>query len=105
MDSAIYTCVEINHDLVRAGGEPIDIKSMSDVELKTKLPELLSLYQSASTTDEVADNGYALAMAYLRLHDRNNAKEVLKELVSRFNGNADYAESVGKWESILNLLE
>lgn len=63
------------------------------------------LYQSASTTDEVADNGYALAMAYLRLHDRNNAKEVLKELVSRFNGNADYAESVGKWESILNLLE
>lgn len=105
VDSAIYTCAEINPDLVRAGGEPIDIKSMSDVELKTKLPELLSLYQSASTTDEVADNGYALAMAYLRLHDRNSAKEVLKELISRFNGDADYAESVGKWESILNLLE
>ena len=78
---------------------------MNDVELKTKLPELISIYQSASTTDEVADNGYALAMAYLRLHDRSKAKEVLEQLVSRFNDNADYAESVGKWKSILNLLK
>lgn len=105
IDNAIYACAEINPDLVRAGGEPIDIKSMNDVELKTKLPELISIYQSASTTDEVADNGYALAMAYLRLHDRSKAKEVLEQLVSRFNDNADYAESVGKWKSILNLLK
>ena len=105
VDNAIYACAEINPDLVRAGGEPIDIKSMSNIELKTKLPELISIYKSASTTDEVADNGYALAMAYLRLHDRSNAKEVLEQLVSRFNDNADYAESVGKWKSILNLLK
>lgn len=105
IDNAIYACAEINPDLVRAGGKPIDIKSMNDVELKTKLPELISIYQSASTTDEVADNGYALAMAYLRLHDRSKAKEVLEQLVSRFNDNADYAESVGKWKSILNLLK
>lgn len=44
-------------------------------------------------------------MAYLRLHDRSNAKEVLKQLVSKFNNDADYAESVDKWESILNLLK
>ena len=105
VDNAIYACAEINPDLVRAGGEPLDVKSMSDDELKAKLPELTSLYQSASNTDEVADNGYALAMAYLRLHDRDNAKVILERLVSRFDGNADYAESVSRWESILNLLK
>ncbi len=105
VDNAIYACAEINPDLVRAGGEPIDVKTMSDDELKAKLPELIALYQSASNTDEIADNGYALAMAYLRLYDRDNAKVILEQLVSRFDGNADYAESVSRWKSILNLLK
>ena len=105
VDNAIYACADVNPDLVRAGGEPIDISSMSDEELKAKIPELISLYQSASTTDEVADYGYALAMAYLRLHDRDNAKEVLEQLISRFDEDADYADSVNKWKSILNLLK
>lgn len=105
VDNAIYACADVNPDLVRAGGEPIDITSMSDDELKAKLPELTSLYQSASTTDEVADYGYALAMAYLRLHDRDNAKLVLEQLVSRFDGDTDYADSVNRWKSILNLLK
>ena len=105
VDNAIYACAEINPDLVRAGGEPLDVKSMSDDELKAQLPELISLYQSASNNDEVADNGYALAMAYLRLHDRDNAKVILERLVSRFDGDADYAESVSRWKSILNLLK
>ena len=78
---------------------------MSDDELKAKLPELIALYQSASNTDEIADNGYAFAMAYLRLHDRDNAKVILEQLVSRYDGNADYAESVSRWKSILNLLK
>lgn len=105
VDNAIYVCADVNPDLVRAGGEPIDISSMSDEELKAKIPELTSLYQSASTTDEIADYGYALAMTYLRLHDRDNAKEVLGQLVSRFDGDVDYADSVNKWKSILNLLK
>ena len=45
VDNAIYACADVNPDLVRAGGEPIDISSMSDDELKAKLPELTSLYQ------------------------------------------------------------
>ena len=105
VDNAIYACAEINPDLVRAGGKPIDVKSMSDDELKAKLPELITLYKSASNTDEVADNGYALAMAYLRLHDRDNAKDILEQLVSRFDGNADYAESVSRWKAILDILK
>lgn len=105
VDNAIYACAEINPDLVRAGGESINVKSMSDDELKAKLPELISLYQSASNNDEAADNGYTLAMAYLRLHDRDNAKVIIEQLVARFDGNADYAESVSRWKSILHLLK
>ena len=105
VDNAIYASADINTDLARSGGEPIDISAMTDDELKVKLLELASLYKSASTTDEIADYGYALAMAYLRLHDRDKAKEVLEQLVSRFNGNEGYAESVNKWKSILNLLK
>ena len=105
VDNAIYASADINPDLVRAGGEPIDLSSMNDDELKAKLPEFASLYKSASTTDDIADYGYALAMAYLRLHDRDKAKEVLEQLVSRFNGNEGYAKSVNKWKSILNLLK
>ena len=105
VDNAIYASADINPDLARSGGEPIDISAMTDDELKVKLPELASLYKSASTTDDIADYGYALAMAYLRLHDRDKAKEVLEQLVSRFNGNEDYAGDVNKWKSILNLLK
>lgn len=105
VDNAIYASADINPDLARSGGEPIDISAMTDDELKVKLPELASLYKSASTTDEIADYGYALAMAYLRLHDRDKAKEVLEQLVSRFNGNEGYAGDVNKWKSILNLLK
>ena len=105
VDNAIYTCADITPDLVRAGGKPIDITPMTQDELKTKLSELESLYQSASTNDEIADTGYALAMAYLRLHDRDRAKSVLNQLVARFEDNSDYADDVNKWKSILNLLK
>ena len=105
VDNAIYTCADIAPDLVRAGGKPIDITPMTQDELKTKLSELESLYQSASTNDEIADTGYALAMAYLRLHDRDRAKSVLNQLIVRFEDNADYADDVNKWKSILNLLK
>lgn len=78
---------------------------MSDDELKARLPELVTLYEAASDTDMLADCGYTLAMSYLRLHDRDNAKDVLEQLVSRFDGNSDYAESVDRWKSILELLK
>lgn len=105
VDNAIYTCADITPDLVRSGGKPIDITSMAQDELKNKLSELESLYQSASTNDEIADTGYALAMAYLRLHDRDRAKSVLNQLVAGFEYNADYKDDVNKWKSILNLLK
>lgn len=105
VDNAIYACADTNASSVRAGGETIDITILNDKDLKERLPELRSHFKSASSEDEFADIGFTLAIAYLRLHDRNSAMEVLEQLVTRFNGNADYAESVSKWKSILVLLK
>ena len=105
VDNAIYACAEINSDLTRDGSEMLDIRSMSDDELKENLHKLASNYNSAETSDEVADNGFALAMAYLRLHDREKAKEVLCQLVSKFKDNPEYAGYVCQWQSILTILK
>lgn len=105
VDNAIYACADINTDLARAGGESINISTMSDDELKASLPTLVNMYQTAETTDEIADNGYTLAMAYLKLHERDKAADVLNQLISRLEGNEDYADSVNKWKSIINLIK
>ena len=105
VDNAIYACAEISTDLTRDGSEILDIQSMTDEELTNKLPLLVANYNSAQSYDDIADNGFALAMAYLRLHDRENAKEILQKLVSQFEDNSEYAGYVSKWQSILNVLK
>lgn len=105
VDNAIYACADLNQDLVRAGGEPIDITLMSDDELKARTPELVTLYETATSTDDVAVNGYALAMAYVRLHDRVKAKKVLTQLINKFDDNEEYAGDVAKWQTTLKLLK
>lgn len=104
VDNAIYACADINTDSARSGGEAIDIGSMTDDELKNEVPTLINLYQTASSSDDIAENGYTLAMVYLKLHERNKAADVLNQLVSRFEGNEGYSDSVNKWKSILNLI-
>lgn len=105
VDKAIYACAEISTDLTRDGSEILDIQSMTDEELTNKLPILVANYNSAQSYDDIADNGFALAMAYLRLHDRENAKEILQKLVSQFEDNSEYSGYVSKWQSILNVLK
>ena len=105
VDNAIYACAEISTDLTRDGSERLDIQSMTDEELKDNLHLLVTNYNSAQSSDEIADDGFALAMAYLRLHDRENAKEILQKLVSQFEDNSEYSGYVSKWQSILNLLK
>lgn len=102
---AIYACADINTDLTRSGGEVVDITKLSDEELKEQLPALMETYKTSSDEVEIADTGYAVAMSYLRLHDAKQAKSILGELITRFKGNPDFAESVSKWESILNVIK
>lgn len=103
---AIYACADKDMMEVRSGhGNPINIDNLSIDELKAEIPNLVHKYDSATDEQEVADNGYILAMAYLRLHDKDNARATLEALINKFKNNPDYSADVKNWESILNLIK
>ncbi|MBD5350158.1 MAG: hypothetical protein HDR89_04665 [Bacteroides sp.] len=68
------------------------------------IPTLERAYQMAPTDDIQAqeDAGMRLAMAYLKIHNRKKAEEILKELSIRF---ADDVEFVAQCQKILNQLK
>lgn len=103
---AIYACADKDMMEVRSGqGTPINIDNLSDKELKAEIPTLVERLETADNEQDIADNGYILAMAYLRLHDKDNAQATLKSLVNKFKNNPDYSADVKNWESILNLIK
>lgn len=68
------------------------------------IPTLERAYQMAPSDDIQAqeDAGMRLAMAYLKLHDRKNAKEILSEMSVRF---VEDEEFVAQCQNILNQLK
>lgn len=89
----------------RAGGEAVDYTAMSTEELKRNIPMLADNYRKAIEGDDVQAQeiaGFTLAMAYLKIHDRKEAVEILREMTVRF---ADDEEFKAQCEEILSLLE
>ena len=72
-----------------------DFSAISDEELKEKLPLYETAYQQGQ--DELI--GLNLAMIYLKLHDKDKALEILKEL------NAKYPESGYRFQDIIIQIE
>ena len=105
VDNAVFTCVEMDINQARGGSDVFNIQYMSENELINIIPILIENYHSAKSLDEIADNGFTLAMAYLRVHDRGEAKSVLNALIDKFGNNPDYADYVSKWQSILTVLK
>lgn len=68
------------------------------------IPSLERAYQMASSDDIQAqeDAGMRLALAYLKLHDRKKAKEILGELSVRF---AEDEEFAAQCQNIINQLK
>lgn len=80
------------------GGSSLAIKdfsAISDEELKEKL----SLYETAYQQDQDGLIGLKLAMIYLKLHNKDKALEILKEL------NAKYPDSEYGFQDIINQIE
>jgi hypothetical protein len=102
VDDAVYASAG---EYVKCDNILIDINSLSDNELKDILPYLETWYRTAKDDSVIADNGYTLALAYLRLHDRDNARTVLTELVNRFDGKEDYKGYTTKCKTILKLIQ
>lgn len=84
------------------GGEAIEISEYNDDKLKEILPILCDIYKSSATVQDALVNGKGLAMVYIKLHDREKAREILQELVSKYSTEEDYAESIAECRKILN---
>lgn len=105
VDNAIYT---FNAEAVvssRSGATQIDISKLNDDQLREQLPQLMKMYTTATDEQEIADNGYSLAMAYIRLHEREEAKKILIQLIERFDGNEDFQGYVTKCKSVLDMIK
>lgn len=86
------------------GNEYIDINEMSKKEIKEYLPVLISQYKNCPPDDIQAcqDAGMRVALAYLKLHDREESRKWLQELIQRF---WDYEPFVNQCQKILDQID
>lgn len=84
--------------------EYVDINEMSEKEVKNYIPTLISEYEECPSDDIQAceDAGLRIALAYLKIHDRNKAKVWLADLIERF---WDDEQFVAQCQRILNQID
>lgn len=70
----------------KGGEEYIDINEMSNKEIKEYIPILISQYEECPQDDIQAceDSGLRVALAYIKIHDRKQARIWLQNLMERF---------------------
>lgn len=75
-----------------------DINNYSAKEVKDILPQLEEDYANAPNDDvqKCQDAGMRLAMAYLKLHDKDKAVKTLEDLASRFHDDEEFSVRCNK---------
>lgn len=84
---------------------PGNVSSSSESEVKTLLPQLQLDYDNAKVNGDFANiqqSGMTLAMAYLKLHDRRQARNLLDELKQQFSYDTQF---VAQCDKVLNLIK
>ena len=92
----------------RGAADSIPIYKMSDDELAKELPSIKERYDTSTSAQDIAVNGRQLALAYLRLHERAKARDVLNEVIGKLSQPAysdDWAEVVAELQSMLDDLK
>lgn len=85
VDNIMFDCY---YTPVSRGGEDIvDLSKASEAEVRTKLPSIVEAYKKASDEQEISSYGINLAMVYLKIHDRDNARKVLLDVKARCTDN------------------
>ena len=81
VDDIMFDCY---YSPVSRGGEDIvDLSKASEVEIKKQLPKMEKVYSKATDEQEISLYGINLAMVYLKIHDRDNARRVLLHVKKR----------------------
>lgn len=85
VDDIMFDCY---YSPVSRGGEDIvDLSKANEAEIKKQLPKIVDAYKNASDEQEISSYGINLAMVYLKIHDRVNARKVLLDVKSKCVGN------------------
>lgn len=81
VDDVMFDCY---YTPVSRGGEDImDLSKASAAEIKKQLPTLVAAYKNAADEQELSSYGINLAMVYLKIHDRDNARQILLDVKAK----------------------
>jgi len=84
----------------------INLSELSDSQLKESLKTLERQYRECANNQDIAINGQILSLAYIRLHERDAAKNTLQSMIERLSSEKeDYQEVIDWCHSILNQLK
>jgi hypothetical protein len=87
------------------GSGTIDLREMSNEEIESNIPLLREEYENSSDPIDELDNGKLLTLAYLKLNDRSNAREILRELIAKYKDNEEYNSLLEEYEYILEQIK
>lgn len=90
-----YNAIQTND---RAGGESLDLVNMENKDIEAILPILSDEYDNVPTDDVQSKQiaGINLAMAYLKIHNRKMAIQVLQQLKSLYPEDMEFAAQCDK---------
>lgn len=85
VDDIMFDCY---YSPVSRGGEDIiDLSKANEAEIKKQLPKMKEEYNKATDEQEISSYGINLAMLYLKIHDRDNARKVLLDVKKKCTDN------------------
>lgn len=71
----------------RGGEDIVDLSKANEAEIKKQLPKMEEEYSKATDEQEISSYGINLAMVYLKIHDRDNARKVLLDVKKKSTDN------------------
>ena len=85
VDDIMFDCY---YSPVSRGCEDIvDLSKASEAEIKKQLPKMEKVYNKATDEQDISSYGINLAMVYLKIHDRDNARKVLLDVKKKCTDN------------------
>ena len=73
-------------DYITPAKGAFDISTATAEQIEARLPEMEAEYRKAISDEDLRDTGWNLSIAYLKLHDKSKAIDILKTLSERFKG-------------------
>lgn len=105
VDNVIFNFYSNDISMISRGGDYTVIEAYSSDPAKA-IPALRKSFDSADDPQEIAIYGQLLALAYIKDHQRKEAKEVLETLINRLTPySPDWDETISECRTILDAIK